>query len=125
MRRRRCPSCRRPRGGAMAEEPAWPRPSVVDEVAHAYNVPGKRLVLLQRLSDAVLKLRAADPALTKPLCIVVQFAGSVVPDGDFDRLSEGEFHSLVNPGTSIPPFIQVLTGITDAMVAASPTVAAM
>ena len=38
---------------------------------------------------------------------------------------EGEFHSLVNPGTSIPPFIQILTGITDAMVAASPTVAAM
>jgi DNA polymerase-3 subunit epsilon len=38
---------------------------------------------------------------------------------------QGEFHSLVNPGTSIPPFIQVLTGITDAMVAASPAVAAM
>ena len=32
----------------------------------------------------------------------------------------GEFHTMVNPGSSIPPFIQVLTGITDAMVAASP-----
>ena len=32
----------------------------------------------------------------------------------------GEFHSLVNPGATIPPFIQVLTGITDTMVAASP-----
>ena len=32
----------------------------------------------------------------------------------------GEFHTLVNPGAAIPPFIQVLTGITDAMVAASP-----
>jgi hypothetical protein len=52
-------------------------------------------VLLQRLSDAVLKLRAADPALTKPLCIVVQFAGSVVPDGDFDRLSEVDRQRLV------------------------------
>jgi DNA polymerase-3 subunit epsilon len=34
----------------------------------------------------------------------------------------GEFHTLVNPGTGIPPFIQVLTGITDAMVAAAPSV---
>jgi DNA polymerase-3 subunit epsilon len=32
----------------------------------------------------------------------------------------GEFQTLVNPLTSIPPFIQVLTGITDAMVAAAP-----
>ena len=32
----------------------------------------------------------------------------------------GEFHSLMNPGATIPPFIQVLTGITDAMVAGSP-----
>jgi DNA polymerase-3 subunit epsilon len=34
----------------------------------------------------------------------------------------GEFHTLVNPGSGIPPFIQVLTGITDAMVAGAPTV---
>jgi DNA polymerase-3 subunit epsilon len=34
----------------------------------------------------------------------------------------GEFHTLVNPGASIPPFIQVLTGISDAMVATSPRV---
>jgi DNA polymerase III subunit epsilon len=33
----------------------------------------------------------------------------------------GEFQSLVNPLTDIPPFIAVLTGITDAMVAAAPT----
>jgi hypothetical protein len=170
----------------MAEEAAWPRPSFVDDVAHAYNVRGKRLVLvtgnvldsfasptagaflpleqvlyrewqakflvlrvdmatgigfyddadrqeliamcrrwnaiapepqrigdvdalidrnryeplptlvlLQRLSDAVLKLRAADPALAKPLCIIVQFAASVVPDGDFDRLSEVDRQRLV------------------------------
>jgi len=32
----------------------------------------------------------------------------------------GEFQTLVNPGGSIPPFIQVLTGITDAMVARAP-----
>ncbi len=32
----------------------------------------------------------------------------------------GEFQTLVNPHVSIPPFIQVLTGITDTMVAAAP-----
>jgi DNA polymerase III subunit epsilon len=37
----------------------------------------------------------------------------------------GEFQSLVNPGTSIPPFIAVLTGITDAMVATAPPLTAV
>ena len=32
----------------------------------------------------------------------------------------GEFQTLVNPCSSIPPFIAVLTGITDAMVAGAP-----
>ena len=32
----------------------------------------------------------------------------------------GEFQTLVNPQEPIPPFIAVLTGITDAMVAGSP-----
>jgi len=34
----------------------------------------------------------------------------------------GEFQTLVNPAQAIPPFIAVLTGITDAMVAASPSI---
>ena len=34
----------------------------------------------------------------------------------------GEFQTLVNPGNGIPPFIIVLTGITDAMVAPAPTI---
>lgn len=33
-----------------------------------------------------------------------------------------EFHTLVNPGTAIPPFISALTGITTAMVAAAPRI---
>jgi DNA polymerase-3 subunit epsilon len=34
----------------------------------------------------------------------------------------GEFQTLVNPGGPIPPFIAVLTGITDAMVATAPRI---
>ena len=34
----------------------------------------------------------------------------------------GEFQTLVNPHQAIPPFIAVLTGITDSMVAASPRI---
>jgi DNA polymerase III subunit epsilon len=34
----------------------------------------------------------------------------------------GEFGTLVNPGSAIPPFITVLTGITEAMVAPAPTI---
>ena len=36
---------------------------------------------------------------------------------------EGEFQTLVNPGAPIPPFIAVLTGITDGMVAGAPRLA--
>ena len=35
----------------------------------------------------------------------------------------GEFQTLVNPSRAIPPFIAVLTGITDAMVAGAPRLA--
>ncbi|WP_369053609.1 DEDD exonuclease domain-containing protein [Kineococcus terrestris] len=35
----------------------------------------------------------------------------------------GEFQTLVRPPSSIPPFVQLLTGITDAMVASAPTAA--
>src|SRR3954470_16810263 len=37
----------------------------------------------------------------------------------------GEFQTLVNPGVPIPPFISVLTGITDAAVATAPRLASV
>jgi DNA polymerase-3 subunit epsilon len=37
----------------------------------------------------------------------------------------GEFATLVDPGVSIAPFVTVLTGITDQMVAAAPTIASV
>jgi DNA polymerase-3 subunit epsilon len=37
----------------------------------------------------------------------------------------GEFQTLVNPQCSVPPFIAVLTGITDAMVASAPQLPAV
>jgi DNA polymerase-3 subunit epsilon/ATP-dependent DNA helicase DinG len=43
--------------------------------------------------------------------------GAVRFDG---RRIEGEWHSLINPGRRVPPFITQLTGITDAMVREAP-----
>jgi DNA polymerase-3 subunit epsilon len=40
-----------------------------------------------------------------------------------ERLAE--FQTLVDPGSAIPPFIQVLTGITDGMVAGAPSMASV
>ncbi|HVF65058.1 MAG TPA: exonuclease domain-containing protein [Casimicrobiaceae bacterium] len=46
-------------------------------------------------------------------------------DGDGDGLTIDEWSSLVDPGVPIPPAIQALTGITDAMVRAAPTFASV
>jgi DNA polymerase-3 subunit epsilon len=52
---------------------------------------------------------AADCAITEVGAVKVR-GGEVL----------GEFQSLVNPGAPIPPFVAVLTGITDGMVATAP-----
>jgi len=47
---------------------------------------------------------------------IIQFAAVVIEDGQIIE----EYSSLVNPGLSIPPFIEELTGINDEMVKESP-----
>ncbi len=54
---------------------------------------------------------AVDAGITEIGAVKVQ-GGEVI----------GEFTTLVNPGTPIPPFIATLTGITDSMVSRSPSV---
>jgi DNA polymerase-3 subunit epsilon len=49
-------------------------------------------------------------------CAITEFGAVKVRGGEV----LGEFQTLVNPAQSIPPFIAVLTGITDAMVAGAP-----
>jgi DNA polymerase-3 subunit epsilon len=52
---------------------------------------------------------------------ITEFGAVKVRGGDV----QGEFQSLVNPQTHIPPLIAVLTGITNAMVADAPKLAAV
>ena len=56
----------------------------------------------------------ADCAITEVGAVKVQ-GGEVL----------GEFQTLVNPGTPIPAFIQVLTGISDGMVASAPSISSV
>ena len=57
---------------------------------------------------------ASECAITEVGAVKVR-AGEVI----------GEFQTLVNPGTPIPAFIQVLTGISDTMVATAPRIGAV
>ncbi|MGD9562004.1 MAG: PolC-type DNA polymerase III [Pyrinomonadaceae bacterium] len=51
-----------------------------------------------------------------PPCRVIEIGAFLVKGGAIAN----EFHSLVNPGTPIPPFISSLTGISDEMVSGAP-----
>jgi DNA polymerase-3 subunit epsilon len=73
-------------------------------------------------------------ALSRPIVFVdLETTGA---DGQHDRITEigvvevgpdgiQEWDTLLDPGTSIPPFIQRLTGITDEMVRGQPTFASI
>jgi DNA polymerase-3 subunit epsilon len=54
-------------------------------------------------------------------CAITEIGAVKVRGGEI----VGEFATLVNPGEPIPPFISVLTGITDGMVATAPRIGAV
>jgi DNA polymerase III subunit epsilon len=53
-------------------------------------------------------------------CAITEIGAVKIRGGEI----EGEFSTLVDPGVGIPPFIAVLTGITDLLVAGAPTIGA-
>jgi hypothetical protein len=56
--------------------------------------PLPALVLLQEVFSSVVTVRR-DNKQVKPVCCIVQFAGSLLPDGDFDHLAEVDRQRLV------------------------------
>jgi ATPase family associated with various cellular activities (AAA) len=65
------------------------------QMAQTQHQPLPMLILLRAVSNAVTRLWAGDRSRYKPLCIIMQFAGSLFPDGDFDRLSELDRQRLI------------------------------
>jgi AAA+ superfamily predicted ATPase len=57
--------------------------------------PLPALELLQGISESIYRLRAGDPQISKPLCTIIRFAGSIFPAGDFDHLAELDRQRLV------------------------------
>lgn len=57
--------------------------------------PLSMLTLVKGIADEVIRLQEGKPGTGKPLCTVIQYAGSMFPDGDFNRLSELDRQRLV------------------------------
>jgi hypothetical protein len=53
------------------------------------------LILLRGVTNAVTRLWTGDKNRYKPLCLIMQFAPSLFPNGDFDGLSELDRQRLV------------------------------
>jgi hypothetical protein len=65
------------------------------QLGQTQHQPLPMLILLRGISSAVARLWAGDKSRYRPLGIIMQFAGSLFPDGDFDRLSELDRQRLV------------------------------
>ncbi len=65
-----------------------------EQVSSTRHSPLPALVLLQELLSSVSTMRR-DNKTIKPICTIVQFAGSLFPTGDFDRLAELDRQRLV------------------------------
>jgi DNA polymerase-3 subunit epsilon len=76
-----------------------------------------------------------SPLSEVPFCVLdIETTGGAAADLGITEIGavrfrggepDGSFHTLVNPGAPIPPFITVLTGITQAMVIEAPRVEEM
>jgi SpoVK/Ycf46/Vps4 family AAA+-type ATPase len=65
-----------------------------EQVNSTRHSPLPALVLLQELLSGVTTIRR-DTKTVKPICTIIQFAGSLFPTGDFDRLAELDRQRLV------------------------------
>lgn len=84
------------------------------EVRNSRHQPIASMVLLEQMVSALRSLRTSKPEI-KPLCIIVQFAGSLFPQGDFDRMGELDRQRLVyflnwmqNRGFAMSPDLIIL-----------------
>ena len=90
---------------ALADPRGVPRQGTFDEL----GVP------LAEITFVVVDLETTGGSPTA--CAITEIGAVKVRGGEL----LGEFQTLVNPQVSVPPFIAVLTGITDSMVAAAPS----
>jgi hypothetical protein len=68
---------------------------IQEKIAQTQHQPLPMLILVRAMSHAVSRLWAGDTRTYKPLCLLLQFAPSLFPEGDFDRLSELDRQRLV------------------------------
>src|SRR5262245_49832353 len=66
-----------------------------EKIAQTQHQPLPMLILVRAMSHAVTRLWAGDKRTYKPLCLLLQFAPALFPEGDFDRLSELDRQRLV------------------------------
>jgi hypothetical protein len=68
---------------------------IQEKIAQTQHQPLPMLILVRAMGHAVTRLWAGDKRTYKPLCLMLQFAPSLFPEGDFDRLSELDRQRLV------------------------------
>jgi hypothetical protein len=68
---------------------------VAEQLAQTQHQPLPMLILLRGVSNAMTRLWGSDKSAYKPLCLIMQFAPALFPEGDFDRLSELDRQRLV------------------------------
>jgi DNA polymerase-3 subunit epsilon len=97
----------------MAASPALPSPSRDQRSFDELGIP------LHQVTFVVLDLETTGASPND--CAVTEVGAVKYRAGE----CLGTFHTIVNPGMPIPPFITVLTGITDALLAPAPELPAV